>query len=73
MKLTNPQMIRKCLAKKWMSDTQLFLEMRLDYCYKGSPCTLARQRREACAGGGIIERYRVNQQGDKYKQFKAEK
>jgi hypothetical protein len=72
MRMTTDTKIRQCLTK-WMSDTQLFLEMRGKFGYTGSPCTLARQRREVCANGGIMSRPLINKKGVKYKQFKAEK
>ena len=64
--------IRKCLTK-WMTDMDLWMEMRLQFNYEGSPGTLSRERRKVCEKGGIDERKRPNKNGVMYKQFRVEK
>jgi len=64
--------MRKCLTK-WMTDIDLWLEMRKRFKYSGSPNTLARERRKLVEKGGIVERPLINKKGVKYKQFRVEK
>jgi len=61
--------IRKCLTK-YMTDLDLWMEMRLQFDYSGSPSTLSRERRKV---KGLQERSRPNKQGVMYKQFRVEK
>ena len=61
--------IRKCLTV-WMTDIDLWLAMRKNFDYEGSPNTLARERRKV---SGLIDRPLINKNGVKYKQFKWSK
>ena len=60
---------RKCLTK-WMTDMDLWMEMRVRFDYAGSPSTLSRERRNI---KGLEERMRPNKKGVMYKQFRVDK
>ncbi len=66
--MTVHDMVRKCLTKKWMTDMDLWMEMRLQFDYGGSPGTLSRERRNV---KGLEERLRPNKKGVLYKQFRV--
>lgn len=61
------QMIRKCLTK-WMTDMDLWMDMRMRFDYEGSPSTLSRERRNV---KGLQERSRPNKKGVLYKEFRS--